>query len=128
MLYLNNNRNLTARLKRYMKMASSSLLSTICFVSATYTEQLYMNVLYSSRKHCMSWPPPICEGCFPVMRSFYVRVLNTRQWKSLRVLSIPYVYVGRKNAALEINPNAPISDPTPTPVPYVHTNAAKSNT
>ena len=35
----------------------------------------------------------------------YVRVLNTRQWTSLRVLSTPYVYVGRKNAALEINPS-----------------------
>ena len=35
----------------------------------------------------------------------YIRVLSTRQWTSLRVLSIPYVYVGRKNAGLEINPN-----------------------
>ena len=26
----------------------------------------------------------------------YVRILNTRQWTSLRVLSTPYVYVGRK--------------------------------
>ena len=34
----------------------------------------------------------------------YVRILNTRQWTSLRVLSTPYVYVGRENAALEINP------------------------
>ena len=34
----------------------------------------------------------------------YVRVLNTRQWTSLRVLRTPYVYEGRKNAALEINP------------------------
>ena len=34
----------------------------------------------------------------------YVRMLNTHQWTSLRVLSTPYVYVGRKNAALEINP------------------------
>ena len=35
----------------------------------------------------------------------YVRMLNTRQWTDLRVLSTPYVYVGRKkNAALEINP------------------------
>ena len=33
----------------------------------------------------------------------YVRILNTRQWTSLRVLSTPYVYVGRKNAAVEIN-------------------------
>ena len=33
-----------------------------------------------------------------------VRVLNTRQWTGLHVLSTPYVYVGRKNAALEINP------------------------
>ena len=34
----------------------------------------------------------------------YVRMLNKRQWTSLRVLSTPYVYVRRKNAALEINP------------------------
>ena len=34
----------------------------------------------------------------------YVRMLNTRPWTSLRVLSTPYVHVGRKNAALEINP------------------------
>ena len=33
----------------------------------------------------------------------YIRMLNTRQWTSLRVLSTPYVYVGRRNAALEIN-------------------------
>ena len=38
------------------------------------------------------------------MRFIYVRMLNTRQWTSLRVLSTPYVYVARKNAALEINP------------------------
>ena len=31
----------------------------------------------------------------------YVRVLNTRQWMSLRVLSTPYVYVRKKNASLE---------------------------
>ena len=37
------------------------------------------------------------------MRFFYVRMLNTRQWTSLRVLSTPYVYVGWKNAALGIN-------------------------
>ena len=30
----------------------------------------------------------------------YVRVLNTRQWTSLRVLNTPYVYVGQKNAGL----------------------------
>ena len=35
---------------------------------------------------------------------FYVRMLNTCQWTSLRVLSTPYVHVGRKTAALEINP------------------------
>ena len=35
------------------------------------------------------------------MRFFYVRVLNTRQWTSLRVLNTPYVYVRKKNAALE---------------------------
>ena len=39
------------------------------------------------------------------MRFFFtyvdVRVLNTRQWTSLRVLSTPYVYVGKKNASLE---------------------------
>ena len=34
----------------------------------------------------------------------HVRMLNTRQWTNLRVLRTPYVYVGRKNAALEINP------------------------
>ena len=33
----------------------------------------------------------------------YVHMLITRQWTSLRVLSTPYVYVGRRNAALEIN-------------------------
>ena len=38
------------------------------------------------------------------MDFFYLRVLNTRQWTSLRVLRTPYVYVGRKNASLEINP------------------------
>ena len=47
------------------------------------------------------------QGCFPVMRfflrTFALRLLNTRQWTNLRVLSTPYVYVGRKNAALEIN-------------------------
>ena len=32
-------------------------------------------------------------------------MLNTRQWTSLRVLNTTYVYVGRKNAALEINPD-----------------------
>ena len=37
------------------------------------------------------------------LRTFTVRMLNTRQWTSLRVLGTPYVYVGRKNAALEIN-------------------------
>ena len=41
---------------------------------------------------------------------FYVRLrtymLNTRQWTSLRVLSTPFLYVGRKNAAQEVNPNA----------------------
>ena len=41
---------------------------------------------------------------FPVMHFFNVRMLNTRQWTSLRVLSTPYIYVGRENAALEINP------------------------
>ena len=35
------------------------------------------------------------------MRFIYVRVLNTRQWTSLRVLSTPYVYVRKKNASLE---------------------------
>ena len=34
---------------------------------------------------------------------FYVRVLNTRQWTSLRVLSTPYVYVRKNNASLENN-------------------------
>ena len=37
----------------------------------------------------------LCKGCFLVMRFFftyvYVRVLNTRQWTSLRVLNTPYV-------------------------------------
>ena len=31
----------------------------------------------------------------------YVRVLNTRQWTSLRILSTPYVYVRKQNASLE---------------------------
>ena len=30
-------------------------------------------------------------------------MLNTRPWTSLRILSTQYVYVGRKNAALEVN-------------------------
>ena len=37
--------------------------------------------------------------CFPVMWFFYVRyvrVLNTRQWTSLHVLTTPYVYVRKK--------------------------------
>ena len=50
----------------------------------------------------------------PVITYVYVRVPNTRQRTSLRVLSTPYVYVRRKNAALEINPyktwNSTISD------------------
>ena len=41
------------------------------------------------------------KGRFPVMRFFYVRVLKTRQWTSLRVLSTPYVYVRKKKASLE---------------------------
>ena len=32
---------------------------------------------------------------------FDVRVLNTRQWTSLCVLSTPYIYVRKKNASLE---------------------------
>ena len=32
----------------------------------------------------------------PFFTYVYVRVLNTRQWTSLRILSTPYVYVGRK--------------------------------
>ena len=35
------------------------------------------------------------------MRFYYARMLDTRQWTGLRVLSTPDVYVGRKNAALE---------------------------
>ena len=43
--------------------------------------------------------------CCVLFTYVYVRMLNTRQWTSLRVLSTPYVLcVGRKNAALEINP------------------------
>ena len=40
---------------------------------------------------------------FYVRHYVYVRMLNTCQWMSLRVLSTPYVYVGRKNVALENN-------------------------
>ena len=71
-----------------------------------------MNVLYHDIKTRYAYDFPLC---FPhELRLFssdaffftyiYVRMLNTRQWTSLRVLSTPYVYVGRKNAALEINP------------------------
>ena len=42
------------------------------------------------------------------MRFLYVRLRTYAQYASMnelrRVLSTPYVYVGRKNAALEINP------------------------
>ena len=34
---------------------------------------------------------------------FYVRMLNTRKWTSIRVLSIPYVFIGRRNTALEFS-------------------------
>ena len=65
---------------------------------------------------CVSYFQPAClyreirgrtlkavfEWCVFLRRFTYV-CSNTRQWTSLRVLSTPYVYIGRKSAALEIN-------------------------
>ena len=49
----------------------------------------------------------------------YVRMLSTRQCTSLRVLSTPYIYVGRKNAALENNPRCQSENLSTNPLQYM---------
>ena len=65
--------------------------------SAHATHYVYFKISHD----CVKQSEP-CKFCYRTF--FYVRVLNTRQWTSLRVLNTAYVYVSRKNAALEINP------------------------
>ena len=92
-------------LNGHLSKTDTSLKRTLTF------DRLYLIYYYKilSKTDISLKNRHLSKGCFPVTRFLYVCLLNTHQWTSLRVLSTPYVYVGRKNAALEINPKTDIS-------------------